>query len=168
MTDDVRSSDKRAEFISTQIVFQPHTQTPVARPQAGDTVLVHYTGRLEDGTEFDSSQGSQLLRFTLGAEQVIPGFENAVLNLEPGQSQTVALSPEDGYGPRRDDLVAAMPRNQVPPDVRVGQHLQLPLDDEGQLPVIVTDVSETTVTFDANHPLAGQMLIFDIELVDAS
>ncbi|MFB3133624.1 MAG: peptidylprolyl isomerase, partial [Rhodothermales bacterium] len=124
--------------------------------------------RLEDGTEVDSSQGSQLLRFTLGAEQVIPGFENAVLALEPGQPRTVTLSPEDGYGPRRDDLVAAMPRNQVPPDVRVGQHLQLPLDDEGQLPVIVTDVSETTVTFDANHPLAGQTLIFDIELVDAS
>ncbi len=140
----------------------------MARPQAGNTVLVHYTGRLEDGTVFDSSQGSQPLRFTLGAEQVIPGFENAVLALEPGQSRTVTLSPEDGYGPRRDDLVAAMPRNQVPPDVHVGQHLQLPLDDESQLPVIVTDVSETTVTFDANHPLAGQTLIFDIELIDAS
>lgn len=127
---------------------------------------MHYTGRLKDGTVFDTSKDGSPLRFTLGAGHVIPGFENAVAALEPGQSQTVTILPKEGYGPRRDDLVVVMARDHLPPDVHAGQHLQLPLGDGSRVPVLVTDVSETTVTFDANHPLAGQTLLFDIELVE--
>ena len=138
----------------------------MAQPQTGNTVVVHYTGRLEDGTVFDSSREGEPLRFTLGTGQVLPGFERAVLGLEAGQSRTVTLSPEEGYGQHRDDLVVEMERRYLPSEVQVGHHVHLPMGGDNQLPVIVTAVSEATVTFDANHPLAGEELIFDIELIE--
>lgn len=142
----------------------------MSRPQAGNTVTVHYTGRLEDGTVFDSSQGGEPLRFTLGANQVIPGFEQAVLELEPGQSGETRIAPDEAYGPHRNELVVAIPLEQLPPQIHpeVGQHFQLSLGENNNVPVIVTEITETTVTFDANHPLAGKTLVFDLELVEIS
>ena len=139
----------------------------MARPQEGDTVSIHYTGRLEDGTVFDSSEGREPLQFTLGSGQVIPGFETAVLGLEPGQSSTTTIPPEDGYGPRRTDLIVKMPRTELPGNVHpeVGQHFHLSMPDGTPVPVIVSAVGPMTVTFDANHPLAGKTLIFDIKLI---
>ena len=139
----------------------------MTQPHAGNTVSIHYTGRLEDGTVFDSSEGREPLQFTLGAGQVIPGFENAVLGLETGQSSTTTIPPEDGYGPRRANLIVKMSRSELPGGVQpeVGQHFHLSTPDGTPVPVIVTAVGPETVTFDANHPLAGKTLIFDIELV---
>ena len=140
----------------------------MAQPQAGDTVVVHYTGKLEDGTVFDTSREQDPMRFEVGAEQVIPGFEEAVCGLEPGQETTISIPPEEAYGDRREDLVLEVAHAQIPPglDPRVGLQLQLTLDDGQQIPVSVTEVGEASVTLDANHPLAGKTLIFDIELVE--
>ncbi len=139
----------------------------MAQPQAGNTVSIHYSGRLEDGTVFDSSEGREPLTFTVGAGQVIPGFEKAVLGLETGQTSTTTIPPEEGYGPRRTDLVVEMPRTELPGGVQpeVGRHFNLSMPDGTPVPVVVTALSDAVVTFDANHPLAGKTLIFDIELV---
>ena len=139
----------------------------MAQPKQGDTVAIHYTGRLEDGTVFDSSEGREPLEFTVGAGQVIPGFEAAVLGLEPGQTATTTIKPKDAYGPRDPDMIVQMPRSEMPPGVEpaVGQQYQLGLADGNRMPVVVTAVTDVAVTFDANHPLAGKTLIFDIELV---
>lgn len=140
----------------------------MAQPQKGNTVAVHYTGRLEDGTVFDSSKDGDPLRFKLGEGQVIPGFEQAILDLEPGQTGTTRIPPEEGYGPHRTELIVAIPREQLPSDIEpeIGQHFQLTVDQGNNVPVVVKDVSETSVTFDANHPLAGKTLVFDLELVE--
>ena len=139
----------------------------MAQAETGDTVKVHYTGKLKDGTVFDSSEGREPLSFTLGQEQVIPGFEKAVKGLEPGESTQTTIPPSEGYGDRRDDLVIQVQRDQVPEglDMEVGQQLQLTLEDGRQVPVTVTGLSEDAVKLDANHPLAGKTLVFDIELV---
>ncbi len=139
----------------------------MAQAQTGDTVQVHYTGRLEDGTVFDTSDGREPLAFTLGSGQVIPGFEEAVVGLEPGEAKKVTIASDEAYGPHRADLVIDVERSQVPPDLepQVGQQLQLSLEEGREVPVTVTAVSAAAVTLDANHPLAGQTLVFDIELV---
>ena len=139
----------------------------MAQPQAGNTVSIHYTGRLEDGTVFDSSEDGDPLAFTVGAGQVIPGFEQAVLGLAPGESTTTTIAPEDGYGDHREDLIIALERDQMPAGnvPQAGQMIALHLQDGGQIQAMVTDVSDEAVTIDANHPLAGQTLIFDIKLV---
>lgn len=140
----------------------------VAEAQTGDSVKVHYTGRLEDGTVFDSSEGREPLGFTLGSGQVIPGFEEAVVGLEPGGSRTTTIPPEEAYGTVRDDLIIEVERSQVPPDLdpEVGQQLQLTLADGQAVPVVITKVGDEALTLDANHPLAGKTLVFDIELVE--
>ncbi len=139
----------------------------MAQAQTGDHVKVHYTGTLEDGTVFDSSREGEPLGFRLGDRQVIQGFEDAVLGLEPGQSRTATIAPDEAYGSRRDDLVVEVPRDQVPPEVQpeVGLQLQLTLEDGRQIPVVVTSVTSASVVLDANHPLAGETLIFEVELV---
>lgn len=140
----------------------------MAQAKTGDSVQVHYTGRLQDGTVFDTSREREPLQFVLGQGQVIPGFENAVVGLEPGQSTTAEIAPENGYGDRRDDLVLDVERDRLPDDMdpQVGQQLQLRQQNGQAIPVTVTGVNDSAVTIDANHPLAGQMLVFDIELVD--
>ena len=139
----------------------------MAHPQDGDTVYVHYTGTLNDGSVFDSSRDGDPLGFTLGSGQVIPGFEAAVRGLEPGQSTTISIPPDDAYGAYRDDLLIEVQREQMPPglDPEVGHQLQLTLDGGQQIPVAVTEVSDASVKLDANHPLAGKTLNFDVELV---
>jgi len=134
----------------------------------GDTVRVHYTGTLEDGTTFDTSMGREPLEFTLGEGKMIPGFEKAVYGLKIGKSKTVTIPAEEAYGPHRDDLVTVVEREQLPADLdpKVDQQLQMQQTDGRTAVVVVTDVSETTITVDANHPLAGKDLTFEIELVE--
>ena len=136
----------------------------------GDHVRVHYTGRLEDGQVFDSSQGGDPLEFTVGAGEVIPGFDEAVRGMNVGDKRTVEIESEDAYGPRRDGLVTEVSREmaQFPEEPQVGMNFLLPLQDGSQIEVVVTEVTDTHVTIDGNHPLAGQKLIFDVELVGKS
>lgn len=142
----------------------------MAQAKAGDTVQVHYTGKLKDGTVFDSSKDRQPLEFRLGEGSVIAGFEQAVDGMETGQTVTTTVDPENGYGERREDMVLQVESNQLPEDLdpEVGQQLQLQLQNGQQVPVVVTNVENGTVTIDANHPLAGETLVFDIELVGVS
>jgi peptidylprolyl isomerase/FKBP-type peptidyl-prolyl cis-trans isomerase SlpA len=142
----------------------------VAQAKEGDEVQVHYTGKLEDGTVFDTSEDGEPLSFTIGENRVIPGFEEAVTGMEPGDSITTEVEPEQAYGEHRDDMVMEMERDQIPDDVdpEVGQQLQLRLENGQTVPVLITALGEESVTIDANHPLAGRTLLFDIELVDVS
>jgi len=134
----------------------------------GDTVKIHYTGTLEDGTTFDTSEGREPLEFTLGEGMVIPGFEKAVYGLQVGKSKTVTIPVEEAYGPYSDDLILVVEREELPADLEpeVGQQLQMQQTDGRTVVVIITDVSEDTITIDANHPLAGKDLTFEIELVE--
>lgn len=136
--------------------------------RSGDTVRVHYTGKLHDGSVFGSSVSREPLEFTIGAGQVIPGFEDAVTGTEPGELKSTEIPPEQGYGPHRDEMVVVVPRDQLPQDLmpRVGLHLTVAKDDGGQFGVRIADVSPTTVTLDANHALAGKALIFELQLVE--
>lgn len=134
----------------------------------GDTVKVHYTGKLEDGTVFDSSSDRDPLEFTIGTGMIIPGFEQAVLGMSPGESKTEVIAPDMAYGPYLQEMVVVVDRAQIPEEIEpeVGQQLHIQHDSTGQLiPVVITEVSGSAVTLDANHPLAGEDLTFDIELV---
>jgi peptidylprolyl isomerase len=133
----------------------------------GDTVRVHYTGSLPDGSVFDSSSGRDPIEFTLGAGQVIPGFDEAVTGMEVGQGKSVTIPAADAYGPRRDELVLEVERSQFPPNVEpeVGQQFQLG-DGDHMFVVTVKDVAESRIVLDANHPLAGEDLTFELELVE--
>ncbi len=139
-----------------------------AQAEDGDTVKVHYTGKLEDGTVFDTSIGGDPLQFTIGDGQLIPGFEQAVVGMRPGESKTVKIPADDAYGPYHEELVIVIDRDQFPEDLQpeIGQQLQIRQADGQIIPVTVIDVSESSVTLDANHPLAGKDLTFDIELVE--
>ena len=136
----------------------------------GDTVKVHYTGKLtEDGTVFDSSREREPLEFTLGNGQLIPGFEEAVVGMEEGDSTTVELNSEDAYGERRDDLELEVSKSDLPDNIdpQVGMQLQMQQQEDGQaIPVQITAVEDDFVKLDANHPLAGKDLTFDIELIE--
>jgi peptidylprolyl isomerase len=138
-----------------------------AQAKNGDTVQVNYTGKLADGTVFDSSVGREPLEFTLGAGQVIPGFEKAVFGMKVGEKKTVTIPVDDAYGPHRDDMVGEVPREEFPEDItlKVGQQLGVKRTDGGTSIVTVLSVSDNTVTIDFNHPLAGKDLTFEIELV---
>ena len=134
----------------------------------GDTVRVHYEGRLEDGQVFDSSEGGEPLEFRVGAGEVIPGFDEAVRGMEVGEKKTVEIAPEDAYGERRDQLIAEMPRENMnlEGDPAPGMSLLMQTNDGQQIPVTVTEVTDSHVTLDANHPLAGRTLTFDVTLVE--
>lgn len=136
--------------------------------RSGDTVRVNYTGKLEDETVFQTSMDREPLEFTIGQERVIPAFENAVIGMKPGDGKTVKVSAEEGFGPYREELVRTIERSQFPADIEpeVGQRLNLSEPGGHEIVVTVTDFSEAAVTLDANHPLAGENLVFDIELVE--
>ncbi|MFO7262432.1 MAG: peptidylprolyl isomerase [bacterium] len=138
------------------------------RAKDGDHVAVHYTGRLEDGTVFDSSRGGAPIEFELGSGTVIPGFDNAVRGMAVGEHREIRIAPEDAYGPRREELRVPVPRDQFPPDVdpQVGQVLAVQVAPGQDALATITAVDEETVTLDLNHPLAGETLVFDIELMD--
>ena len=133
----------------------------------GDTVKVHYTGTLSSGEEFDSSREREPLEFELGAGMVIPGFDAAVLELEPGESVTVTIPAEEAYGERQDELIQSLPLEffgeQLPEE---GWMLQLQSEDGNIIPAVVVSVDDDSATLDINHPLAGQDLTFEIDLVE--
>jgi len=139
----------------------------MAHPRAGDTIAVHYTGRLDDGRVFDSSKDKRPLELTVGQKQVIPGFEEALTEMEPGESKTVTVPADKAYGPHRPERVLAVDRGQLPEHIQpaVGQKLQVQHEDGRVTDVSVAEVSDHQVTLDANHPLAGQDLTFELELV---
>lgn len=139
----------------------------MSEAKSGDTVQVHYTGTLNDGTVFDSSADREPLSFTLGESQVIPGFEKAVMGMAIGQVKEVTIPVDDAYGPYRDELVLDVERAQFPDNInpQVGMPLQLTQSNGQVIKVVVKDVDDANVRLDANHPLAGQDLTFNLELV---
>ena len=138
----------------------------MALAQAGDTVRVHYTGKLDDGTVFDSSVGNDPIEFVIGDHQVIPGFEDGVAGMAIGETKTITIPFDQAYGAYDDELVLEVPRAQFPDHItpEVGEALQLQQPDGNVITVIISDVSDESVTLDANHPLAGEDLTFDLEL----
>jgi peptidylprolyl isomerase len=139
----------------------------MSEAKPGDKVKVHYTGKLADGTQFDSSADQEPLEFTLGAGEVIQGFEEAVVGMNPGDTKTATIGADEAYGDYDEDLVLEVERDQFPPEItpEVGQRLQLHQPDGEVVGAVVTGFDDETVTLDANHPLAGQDLTFEIELV---
>ena len=135
--------------------------------KSGDTVKVHYSGRLTDGTTFDSSSGRDPLEFKVGNGDVIKGFDDGVTGMSVGDKKTVHIPADEAYGQKDDERVVEFPRANFPDDMEpeVGMQLNMTNSSGQVIPVVITGVSDDVVTLDANHPLAGQDLIFDIELV---
>lgn len=135
---------------------------------AGDTVKVHYTGTLKSGAEFDSSRGREPLKFRLGEGKVIPGFEDAITGLKPGECKTVEIPSDRAYGSYSTELVWQVDRKNIPADIELteGMMLESVQSDGRRIPVRVTEILDTSVTVDANHPLAGEDLTFEVELVE--
>lgn len=138
------------------------------KAENGNTVKVHYTGKLDDGTVFDSSKDRDPLEFTVGSGQVIKGFDQAVEGMSVGEQKTVNIPAAEAYGPARDEMVLTVKREQLPQNLELkeGLHLQLTQPNGSVFNVMVKDLTEDSVTLDGNHPLAGKDLNFDIELVE--
>jgi len=136
--------------------------------ESGNTIRFHYVGRLDNGKVFDSSENRDPLEFQAGQNSVIPGVEEALLEMTPGESKSVRIPAEQAYGPRREDLVAEFNRDQMPAEIEptVGLRLQLRTHEGHPFPAEIVEVTETTVKLDANHPLAGEALNFDLQLVE--
>lgn len=139
----------------------------MTQPKQGDTVQVHYTGTLADGTPFDSSVGGDPLEFTLGAGQLIPGFEQAVAQMIVGETRTVTIPADEAYGPRYEELRQEVPRDLIPEGIELSEGLALqgPAPDGHPMRYTVVAFSEEKVTLDGNHPLAGEDLVFELELL---
>ena len=140
----------------------------MAEVKSGDTVQIHYTGTLKDGTTFDSSEGRDPLEFVVGSGQIIPGLDSALPGMTEGDKKVVQVPSEEAYGPVNPEMRQAVPREGIPADIPLdpGTQLQMQTPDGQTLPVIVTEANDSEVTLDANHPLAGQQLTFDVELVE--
>ena len=138
------------------------------KAKQGDSVKVHYTGKLDDGTVFDSSRDREPLEFTLGEKAVIPGFESAVEGMAVGETATVNIPPAEAYGERRDDMVVKIPRENFPEniDAEVGVMVTMNHPEAGQFDASIAGISDSEIILDANHPLAGKALNFEIELVE--
>lgn len=139
----------------------------MAEVKAGDTVHLHYTGTLLDGTTFDSSEGREPLAFEVGSGQIIPGLDVAIPGMKVGDKKIVKIGADDAYGQSNPEMRQAVPREGIPADIplEVGLQLQMQTPDGQAMPVTIVEVDEATVTLDANHPLAGKDLQFDIELM---
>lgn len=142
----------------------------MAQAKRGDAVKVHYVGKFEDGTVFDTSREREPLPFTIGEGEVIPGFEEAVVGMHSGESKKVVIPAENAYGPRHEEMVLVVDRQNLPEgvDPQVGQQYQIPQSDGQSIVVTVTDATESSVTLDGNHPLAGRALTFEIELLEVA
>jgi peptidylprolyl isomerase len=140
----------------------------MVKAKSGDTVKVYYRGKLEDGTLFDSSSEGKPLVFEIGAGRVIAGFEQAVTGMAAGETRTELIPAEQAYGPRREEMALVMEKSRLPKglDLKIGQVLQVRGPEGEHTRVTITAVSDKTVTLDANHPLAGKNLSFEIELRD--
>lgn len=134
----------------------------------GDLVRVHYTGTLVSGEKFDSSEGREPLEFTVGAGQMIKGFDAAMPGMKVGEKKTINIAPADAYGEKNEDAIIEFPANQVPADMKLEIGMQLQLSDQAgnPIPVVVAEIKQDVIVFDANHFLAGKELIFDVELVE--
>ncbi len=134
----------------------------------GDSVKVHYTGKLHDGSVFDSSLNREPLEFEVGAGMMIAGFDKAVDGMNVGDKKTAEIPAAEAYGEKNKEMIIEVPKAQLPPDLKpeVGQQLSMQQPNGQALPVVVSNVKEDTVEIDANHPLAGKDLVFDIELVE--
>jgi FKBP-type peptidyl-prolyl cis-trans isomerase 2 len=139
----------------------------MSKVKNGDTISVHYTGKLDDGTVFDSSlvEGRDPLKATLGQGQLIPGFENALIDMEVGQKKVVKIESQNAYGSIREEMIAEVPKTNLPENLVVGQQLQA-MTQQGPVIVSVVEVKETSAVLDGNHPLAGKDLTFELELVE--
>lgn len=142
----------------------------MAEAQNGDTVRVHYTGTLEDGTVFDSSINREPLEFTLGQKGIIEGFQEIVKGMSPGDTKTDSIPPEKAYGDYMNEMVLEVQKEQLPEDLNPeeGSQLQLALSDGQVIPVRVTEVKPDSITIDANHQLAGKTLEFEINLIEVN
>jgi peptidylprolyl isomerase len=140
----------------------------MAQAENGDTVKIHYTGKLDDGSVFSSSSNQGPMQLKLGEGHVIPGFEEAVVGMSPGESKSIKIPPEQGFGQHHDQMVQVIDRKQLPPDLKpeVGQQLEVRRSEGQTMLVTVTDISDATVTLDSNQPLAGKALAFDIKLIE--
>jgi len=140
----------------------------MAQAKSGDTVRIHYSGFLMDGTIFDSSLEGEPFEFTLGDGSVIPGFDAGLLGMTEGDEKTLAIPPESAYGARDEGLVAEIERTQIPPEIdpQVGAILQITSQEGDASNVIITEVTDNAITLDGNHPLAGQELIFEVKLLE--
>jgi peptidylprolyl isomerase len=136
----------------------------MARAREGDLVQVHFTGRLPDGTVFDTSEGKEPLEFEAGSKKLIPGFSMAVIGMEEGEERTVTVAPEDGFGPHHSELQQEVPRDALPENVAVGDPLQAQTGDQ-VIQVWVKELGDETAIVDGNHPLAGKTLEFDLKIV---
>lgn len=134
--------------------------------ELGKTVKVHYTGKLENGTEFDSSLQREPLEFKMGNGQLIRGFESGIMEMAVGEKKTLKLTPEEAYGPVHESMILTIPKSNVPPDVQIGSQLQAEGQDGNPVVFIVRQVNEDNVVIDGNHPLAGKNLLFDVEVID--
>ncbi|MEE9553481.1 MAG: peptidylprolyl isomerase [candidate division Zixibacteria bacterium] len=140
----------------------------MAAVKDGDAVKVHYTGKFEDGTVFDSSKEGEPLNVTIGSGNVIPGFEKGIIGMENGATKTITLPPEEAYGPVRDDLVIDVKKSEIPENIKpeVGLNLQMKQANGNIVQLVVSNMTDEIVTLDANHPLAGKTLVFEIKLVE--
>lgn len=135
--------------------------------KSGDKVKVHYHGKLTTGETFDSSEGREPLEFVVGSGQVIKGFDDALMNMSVGEKKTVEIPVEEAYGQRRDDMVVEYPKDQFPAEMtpEIGMQLNMADNQGNNFPVVITEIKDEIVVLDANHPLAGKDLIFDLEIV---
>ena len=140
----------------------------MAQAKTGDTVKVHYTGKLDDGTTFDTSADREPMEFTIGQGQLIPDFEEAVIGMNPDESKTIQIPADKAYGPYREDMVMKIERDRLPADLepKVDQKLQMSHPNGQATVVTIIEVNESQVTLDGNHPLAGKDLTFDIRLTE--
>jgi peptidylprolyl isomerase len=142
----------------------------MTKAKNGDNVKVHYKGKLTTGEQFDSSEGREPLAFTVGAGQMIKGFDEAIPGMAIGEKKTINIAPESAYGAKNEEAIVEFPKSNIPADMKLepGMKLQLTNQDGQPIPVTVTEVKDDVVVLDANHELAGKELIFDIELVEIS
>lgn len=138
------------------------------KAEVGDLVSVHYTGKLKSGEVFDSSKDRVPLEFTLGNKEMLAAFEEGVIGMKPGETKSVTLEPEQAFGHRREDLLLKLPKKEFPQDITPSVGLQLKLSNASgaNMTVVITEVGEESVTLDGNHPMAGQTIVFDIELLE--
>jgi FKBP-type peptidyl-prolyl cis-trans isomerase 2 len=143
-------------------------QKNMQQVKSGDTVKVHYHGKLTDGTTFDSSEGREPLEFEVGSGSVIPGFDTGVTGMQVGDKKTINIPVEEAYGPKQDDMIMDFPRDRFPADMEpeVGMQLNMSNGAGQNFPVVIREVRDDAVLLDANHPLAGEDLTFDLELVE--
>src|SRR5450432_2757449 len=136
--------------------------------KSGDTVKVHYHGKLTDGTTFDSSEGREPLEFEVGSGMVIKGFDDGVTGMQTGEKKTINIPVDEAYGPVNEDMLVEFPRSNFPPEMNpeIGMQLNMTSGDGQVIPVVITEVQDDIISLDANHPLAGHDLVIDLELVE--